>query len=51
MSQSSLSAVRREDPLLFKILCEWLEEYAIANNIHIMADRVIVSREGVDYGN
>ena len=47
MNQSSLSAVRKEDPFLFEMLCDWLEEFAIGNNIHILADRVIVSREAI----
>lgn len=47
MSKSSLLAVKKEDPLLFAMLCDWLEEFAIANNIHILADRVILSREGL----
>ena len=51
MSKSNLSEVRKEDPFLYFILCDWLEEFAIANNIHILADRVILSREGDNYGN
>ncbi len=47
MSKSNLSAVRKEDPFLFEMLCDWLEEFAIENNIHILADRVIVSREAI----
>ena len=47
MNQSSLLAVKKEDPLLFEMLCDWLEEFAIENNIHILADRVIVSREAI----
>ena len=46
MNKSNLSEVRKEDPLLFEMLCDWLEEYVIANNIHIMADRVIAGKEG-----
>ena len=47
MSKLSLLAVKKEDPLLFAILCDWLEEFAIENDIHILADRVILSREGL----
>lgn len=47
MSKSNLLAVKKEDPLLFEMLCDWLEEFAIENNIHILADRVIVSREAI----
>ena len=33
MSQSNLSAVKKEDPFLFEMLCDWLEEFARINRL------------------